>query len=199
MKVSDADYAQIYYRATKKDATVANIVAAPMKSNTLPYTQIRTRMSPPNPSRETSELFCFGCGEHNHMIWQCPSINDWVASGKIKKDEFGRLTYRDGNIIRRRGTETFKEAIQRMTMQSNLLRAYPDEEVEYEEPVDVYKMQVDEAYLEEYIDDDTEYDSPAMTYAVIRDPPETRLCTRERQAVAKAPVNSTSQHAKTVV
>ncbi len=84
-------------------------------------------------------------------------------------------------------------------MQSNLLRAYPDEEVEYEEPVDVYKMQVDEAYLEEYIDDDTEYDSPAMTYAVIRDPPETRLCTRERQAVAKAPVNSTSQHAKTVV
>lgn len=69
MKVSDADYARIYYRAIKKDATVANIVAAPMKSNTLPYTQIRTRMSPPNPSRETSELFCFGCGEHDHMIW----------------------------------------------------------------------------------------------------------------------------------
>ncbi|KAK0241282.1 hypothetical protein EDD85DRAFT_948367 [Armillaria nabsnona] len=93
----------------------------------------------------------------------------------------------------------FKEAIQRTTMQSNLLRAYPDEEVEYEEPVDVYEMQVDEAYLEEYVDDDTGYDSPEMTYAVIRDPPETRLRTRECQAVAKAPVNSTSQHAKTVV
>lgn len=71
--------------------------------------------------------------------------------------------------------------------------------MEYEEPVDVYEMQVDEAYLEEYINDDMGYDSPAMTYAVIRDPPETRLRTRECQAVAKAPVNSTSQRAKTVV
>ncbi len=50
MKVSDADYAQIYYRAIKKDATVANIVAAPIKSNTLPYTQIHIQMSPLNPS-----------------------------------------------------------------------------------------------------------------------------------------------------
>ncbi len=71
--------------------------------------------------------------------------------------------------------------------------------MEYEEPADVYEMQVDEAYLEEYINDDTGYNSPAMTYAVIRDPLETRLRTQECQAVAEAPVNSTSQCVKAVV
>lgn len=198
MKVSDTDYARIYYRATKKDAAVADIVAAPMKASTMPYTQARSRI-PLNTARDIAELFCFGCGEHDHMMRQCPSINEWVSTGKIKKDEFGRLTYRDGNLIRRRGMETFKEAIQRTTMQSNLMRAYPDEEGEFEEDyADVYEMQIDESYFNNYYEDeeDTEYDSPVQTYAVARDQNEIKTRVRERQAVVKGPANSTSQRAK---
>ncbi len=92
MRVSDSDYARIYYQALKRDAAIANIVAPPAKrslgtENPLSCNNSRTERPP---SRDTlCNMYCFRCGKDDHMLRQCPTVNEWIKKGHIKKDEYG--------------------------------------------------------------------------------------------------------------
>ncbi|SJL18086.1 uncharacterized protein ARMOST_21658 [Armillaria ostoyae] len=174
MKVSDSDYARIYYRALKRDAAIANIVAPPAKrdvvSENLPSrNNSRTERTP---SRDTPRnMYCFGCGKDDHMLRQCPTVNERIEKGHIKKDEYGRLTHKDGTYIRWMGTETFEDAIRRTTMSSNLVtinmfKADSESEDEDEAYVEYFQMDEETDLEKEYNDDAyTYYDQVSVNAA----------------------------------
>ncbi len=96
MKVSDSDYARIYYRALKHDVTIANIVAPPAKQNTLTENPPSCNNSRTErmPSRDMPcNMYCFGCGKDDHMLRQCPTVNERIEKGHIKKDKYGVTIY----------------------------------------------------------------------------------------------------------
>ncbi len=148
MRVSDSDYARIYYQALKRDAAIANIVAPPAKQslgteNPLSCNNSRTERPP---SRDTlCNMYCFRCGKDDHMLRQCPTVNEWIKKGHIKKDEYGWLTHKDGTYIQWMGMETFEDATCRTTMSSNLVtinmfKADSESEDDDEAYVDYFQM-----------------------------------------------------------
>ncbi|SJL17805.1 uncharacterized protein ARMOST_21367 [Armillaria ostoyae] len=206
MKVSDSDYARIYYRALKRDAAIANIVAPPAKrgvvSENLP-SRNNSRMER-TPSRDTPRnMYCFGCGKDDHMLRQCPTVNERIEKGHIKKDEYGQLTHKDGTYIRRIRTETFEDAIRRTTMSSNLVtinmfKADSESEDEDEAYVDYFQMNEEADPEEEYNDDAYAYSDQVSVNAATRETSETRSRVKDRQNIPRGPLSSTSQRAKGV-
>ncbi|PBK58188.1 hypothetical protein ARMSODRAFT_839926, partial [Armillaria solidipes] len=97
MKVSDTEYAQVYYRALKKDSTIADIIAPPIRRTGAIFPPMqRMNPTPPPLFQDTTRMApsgmnCFGCGSKEHMVRQCPPINGLLNEGQLKRDDRGRL------------------------------------------------------------------------------------------------------------
>ncbi|KAJ7576182.1 hypothetical protein C8J56DRAFT_1062300 [Mycena floridula] len=57
---------------------------------------------------------CYGCGDTNHGLRDCPPIIDALNSGVMGKLPDGRYTGPDGQLLRRFGTDTFMSILDRM-------------------------------------------------------------------------------------
>jgi hypothetical protein len=57
---------------------------------------------------------CFGCREKGHRLVGCPTINEMLNKGTLKKLESGRLELPEGMPLRRWGEETLLEAYNNM-------------------------------------------------------------------------------------
>jgi hypothetical protein len=57
---------------------------------------------------------CFGCGEKDHGLVGCLTINKMMSKGTLKKSEGGRLELPEGIPLRRWGEETLLEAYNNM-------------------------------------------------------------------------------------
>ncbi|KAK0239388.1 hypothetical protein EDD85DRAFT_787680 [Armillaria nabsnona] len=173
----------------KRDAAIANIVAPPAKQTLGPENPLscnNSRMER-HPSRDTlHNMYCFGCGKDDHMLRQCFMINERVEKGHITKDEYGRLTHKDGTYIWQIGTETFEDAIRRTTMSSNLVtinmfQANTDSENEDEAYADYFQMSEETDINEEYNNDAYAYSELVSVNAATRETSETRSRVKDRQ------------------
>jgi hypothetical protein len=71
-------------------------------------------LRPPQPGMQRREdIRCFGCGELGHGMSSCPKIMELVSKGVLARDRGGRIMKADGSAIRRIGSETFVDAIER--------------------------------------------------------------------------------------
>lgn len=154
LSIQDAQYALAYYKAIKLDPDVVHCVRPPAIRN-----QYETRtatitapvtippLAPPATSAPAGQyqvprgpMTCYGCGEVGHGLRTCPKIAELVASGAVIRDTYGRVTYRDGTLIRREYGETIAQAVEKRTVgQSHFIMMgeniesdyYQSEEEEY--------------------------------------------------------------------
>jgi hypothetical protein len=105
ISIEDPDYALLYYRATKIDPEIKNLVAAPVKkrggnnvyfqskansedrgnTTTGNYSnkeQPGSRFYNP-PNTPFQERTCYGCGENGHSTPYCEKINKLVREGRL--------------------------------------------------------------------------------------------------------------------
>ena len=139
MSLEDPQYALLYYRATKLDPRVMQIISPPPP-------RFGARMSPDskvprmnvNPSNGTGRGYgqgrppvqpgsrfyqapgtlyhnriCFACGEVGHTIPTCPKLAKLEAEGRVKRNERGQIQHPNGIAIRRMPEETVIEALKR--------------------------------------------------------------------------------------
>ncbi|KAL1667271.1 hypothetical protein GGF50DRAFT_48916 [Schizophyllum commune] len=71
---------------------------------------------------------CYGCGERGHRLHACPTIDQLVQQGKVRRDPHsGRVTLLDGSDVKRiAGESTMAQAIKRLTS-ANVHFFYPDQ------------------------------------------------------------------------
>ncbi|KAI0038538.1 hypothetical protein FA95DRAFT_1505453, partial [Auriscalpium vulgare] len=141
MKITDASYGLLYFRALKKDSDVAKVVAAPIL--TVASTPAKPFIRPPTPPASSSRDppphlarpasprpaessmppprndGCYGCGEIGHNMNSCQKVGDLIRKGTIVRDmNTGRHTYASGLSIRRYNGESLVAAVERETWQT---------------------------------------------------------------------------------
>ncbi|KAI5897277.1 uncharacterized protein SCHCODRAFT_01110969 [Schizophyllum commune H4-8] len=91
------------------------------ESRTYPTPATGANAVPPPPG-------CYGCGERGHRLSACPTIDQLVRQGKVRRDPYsGRVTLLDGGDVRRTpGESTMAQAIERLTS-ANVHFFYPDQ------------------------------------------------------------------------
>lgn len=133
LSINDPQYGLLYYKATKIDPGVAQCVAAP-KVQGLINTSRNVNSTYPNsiPLANTSTqssfiprppMTCYGCGQTGHGLRTCEAIQEMIDNGSIVRDQFGRITFRDGTPVQREPGETIKQAAtRRQTMHSHFIQ-----------------------------------------------------------------------------
>ncbi|KAG5220514.1 hypothetical protein IMY05_C4577000200 [Salix suchowensis] len=114
MDIADPGYAVVYYKATKLDPMVGNIMSAPAPSHTISRRPAQTnRVSfvdqsqnynsparPPTPVNarpptltggNAEPLKCYVCGELGHAIRSCPKATELFRTGTIIRDGNGKI------------------------------------------------------------------------------------------------------------
>ena len=165
LSLDDPKYGLLYYRAIKLDTAVAQCVPPPTV-NKRPsvtnhsYTQPQFSnssprpMLPPRPPTTMTQppnarppMICFGCGQTGHGIRTCTPLQEMLQQGTLMRDREGRITFRDGTVVRREQGETIIQAANRHKgMQSHFFAMNQDEVSEYYqsegEPDDEYEADV---------------------------------------------------------
>ncbi|THV01641.1 hypothetical protein K435DRAFT_654783, partial [Dendrothele bispora CBS 962.96] len=97
LNIQDSEYALTYYRAIKQDPEIKSIFPPPSftKLPPLPPNNFRNNqyVAPAvdsNAQREKNDS-CYGCGSRDHLVPDCKTINDIIASGKLTKGRNNRL------------------------------------------------------------------------------------------------------------
>lgn len=149
MTLDDPQYALMYYQAVKMDPIAANCLASPLNRpyQQRPMQTARTNvlmaepMGPPpqmNPMNNMNSMGgmprrrfpppmnnngnrCFGCDEEGHRIAECPAILSLMDRKIIQRDRMGRFTTPQGVRIIRAPSESWVQAFNRMTPQSNFI------------------------------------------------------------------------------
>jgi len=140
---TDPDYRLAYYKAMKIDPEIKEVMGKPIipSAFTSPPRQsaqiFQQSVSSPNnipinsnpnfgarqpsygrplpPGAIRGNMFaCFGCGERDHGLSNCPIINDMMTKGIFSKDHAGRIIFGDGSPIWRNRDETFLQAYERL-------------------------------------------------------------------------------------
>ena len=166
LSLDDPKYGLLYYRAIKLDTTVAQCVAPPVtarvavKNNNAfrptfpnsvplapPAVPAQTKAPTMAPFDSRPPMTCYGCGISGHGIRNCPALQEMLRSGTLMRDQGGRITVRDGSVVRREQGETIIEAAGKrqgkqshfFTMGASEITEYyqSDEEDEYERRVEV--------------------------------------------------------------
>ncbi|KAF5385194.1 hypothetical protein D9615_001517 [Tricholomella constricta] len=116
-------------------------------------------------------LICFGCGKEGHGMRSCVALQDRVQRGELKRDDFGKITFKDGSLVQRNGNETIIQAVDRHLnnrLASHLLTIEPYE------VTDSFKDSSDY-----YISDQEDDEEPeAVVFAAEQEP---RMITRARK------------------
>jgi hypothetical protein len=140
ISLDDPNYALYYYRATRIDPTIKEMIAAPIlkrgnnnqadyKPNNTQNGQSNVRQNdnrnpnykgPPPGTRFYNPLntpfnegTCFRCGEKGHGIPVCPQVTKLILNSKLQCSARGQLIRLDGRSIRRLPEESVLEALNR--------------------------------------------------------------------------------------
>ncbi|KZP28057.1 hypothetical protein FIBSPDRAFT_729688, partial [Athelia psychrophila] len=163
MSAHDPSYAVLVLRALKIDPNVLKVVRAPeagpavappqlggpppsqyfpprtnptFQRQAPPHMQLQPGYAPPwqfNGSPQVST--CFGCNQNGHIMSHCPGIRELEVSGAIRRNDHGRMTLANGNMIPRYSGEPLVDAAKRaMTapppvVVSNLVNILSDEDL----------------------------------------------------------------------
>ncbi|KAG2748114.1 hypothetical protein P692DRAFT_20735359, partial [Suillus brevipes Sb2] len=107
ISLEDPDYALLYYRATKMDPAIKDLVAAPIrKGDSTPRTDSKQNNLP----GQRDNQICFGCGEKGHGLPICPQINKLITEGTLTRTHSGHISRPDGRSVRRMPEESIVEA-----------------------------------------------------------------------------------------
>ncbi|KZP28133.1 hypothetical protein FIBSPDRAFT_685114, partial [Athelia psychrophila] len=133
MSAHDPSYAVLVLKAMRIDPNVLKVVRAPESGPaasvlpmpvpppaSVPYYPPRIpfqRQGPPHMQvpPQGPPLTCYGCNRNGHVMAQCPGILELEASGAMRRDEQGRMTLGNGNMIRRFAGEPLIDAVKRAT------------------------------------------------------------------------------------
>ena len=134
LSINDPQYGLLYYKAMKIDPGVAQCVAAP-KVQGLINTSRNVNATFPNSIPLTNNnnnqstfmsrppITCYGCGQTGHGLRTCEAIQEMINNGSIVRDQFGRITFKDGTPVQREPGETIKQAAtRRQTMHSHFIQ-----------------------------------------------------------------------------
>ena len=105
ISVKDPRYGLLYYKAITKDARLEKILHPPQINS--------TPVKSPKPLNGRGPFRCFGCGEEDHGIDNCPPLNELTNQGIVKRDMNNRFCMQDGTRIQRAVGETIVQAAQR--------------------------------------------------------------------------------------
>lgn len=111
---------------------------------------------PPTGMPPREGITCYGCGEPGHGMSNCPKLNEYIQQGILMRDNAGRIVKQDGSGIRRFGTETFVDAIERERRpqsQSHLITidgesSDNNDDTEYEsDSLDIFNIDYEDVYV----------------------------------------------------
>ncbi|VDC02644.1 unnamed protein product [Peniophora sp. CBMAI 1063] len=137
---TDPKYAVLYWKASKRDESVKQFWKPPItdgeqQGNTnnrskpartfltqsTPSSAPTQKDNPPHqaPGRrpwadrgQNTDPACYGCGDENHRMGDCPEITALLREGAVQYHQ-GRLIHANGQPIRRRGSERIATAVRR--------------------------------------------------------------------------------------
>ncbi|KAF9486770.1 hypothetical protein BDN71DRAFT_1359158, partial [Pleurotus eryngii] len=152
MDIADPGYAVVYYKATKLDPMVGNIMSAPAPSHTISRRPAQTnRVSfvdqsqnynsparPPTPVNarpptltggNAEPLKCYVCGELGHAIRSCPKATELFRTGTIIRDGNGKIALRNGTVLSFGPNDPLVNVLKRMQppLQSHFVAVDSDE------------------------------------------------------------------------
>lgn len=185
MTINDPGYAGLVLRALKEDPEILREVRAPTYLARAPENRPPPMMRPPTLfnhqapphmasygppprnyiGRPSSGFACYGCGNPDHRMSECPELDDMLRRGMIRKDGRGRFVHASGMSIRRVDGEPMTITVKRdlalkeseLPPSSHLIRVMEVSEAEEEEQGTYYydndssSTSSDEEKLEELI------------------------------------------------
>ncbi|KAI0375520.1 hypothetical protein BV20DRAFT_1031983 [Pilatotrama ljubarskyi] len=119
LSVNDPQYGLLYLKAVTIQPMVEDCMPRPQVNQTASDRYADRRMPPPHMSRPDPNRFlsyrqapppsagCFGCGEAGHIMGECPRLQDYVQKGVIMRDHRGRITSKDGMLLRKNLNESW--------------------------------------------------------------------------------------------
>jgi hypothetical protein len=117
MSLEDPEYGLMYYRAIVLDSRVEKVVRPPKVSGS--RNGGNSSVKPPSGDVSKSPFMCYGCGATDHGLNNCPSMNELMAKGVIKKDSSNKYCMSDGSRIFKTKEENFVQAVQRIMKASS--------------------------------------------------------------------------------
>ena len=94
----------------------------------------RPQNGPPRSFPDRVEMYCFGCGNTGHRIFNCGELNALINQGVVVRNHTGRLEWPDGSRINRERDEPWVHTINKSMKRSNIVTA------------EMYHMDKDETY-----------------------------------------------------
>jgi hypothetical protein len=151
LSLDDPKYGLLYYKAIKLDTTVTKCVPPPAVINRmttgnnnahrhLPYSAGPPCTIPPRPMAPIMSqpmeshppMTSYACGQVGHGICTCSALLDMISKGTLLRDQNGRITFRDGSVVRWELGEIIIEAASKCkTMQSHLFTMSQNKASEY--------------------------------------------------------------------
>ncbi|KAH9846567.1 hypothetical protein C2E23DRAFT_684497, partial [Lenzites betulinus] len=159
LQLDDPQYGAAYLKACRIDPNVQQCFYQPILRPPPRFNQNVPRDLPPHMQRPgmnqmgrpparpplppTGNQGCYGCGQPGHMISNCPELQKFISKGQVLRDYRGRITNKDGQLIRRNDGETIVQAIERVLPKVNFI-AYggPLEEEDNDEELEVEEADV---------------------------------------------------------
>jgi len=134
MSVDDPRYGLLYYRAITLDSVAEKCISPPqfprqpMARNVDPFQRSLNTSSFQGSQTPTSRTSfeCYGCGAKDHGMSNCPSLDNLLKQGMIKRGSDNKLVMKDGSRIFKESGETFVQAAQRQSKATQQTSNYID-------------------------------------------------------------------------
>jgi hypothetical protein len=189
LSLDDPKYALLYLQALRQNPDIKLVLARPIhrdakqKGSTQSGTsqgheQQSTRDTRPQqtPSSSSNNTYprtnprppfdhgCFGCGSNQHGLGSCPEIQDLVSSGKLRRNDYGKVIMPDGTRLFRIGNENLVQSYHRLSMQEPST-AKSNFVVVQEEHQSKWTDSTDDDYQS---DDESDDEGPVWVYPAFR-------------------------------
>ena len=124
LSLNDPAYGLVYYKAIKLDPKVAQCISPPRlqgssmvkSSNGVGRTTVTNSSNTGNTQVQSNSrpaMICYGCGKAGHGLQNCEQVLEMVRTGALARDDYGRITFSDGTIVRRLPGESIVQAVSR--------------------------------------------------------------------------------------